>query len=217
MAIAIGIELLLLPTIQPPGGASQSIPLRRRRLPNLITLFFVCIVFAAAVWTARVLATYRTGAAPLLLAALVLTSLTLERIQARRIATALTIPYAYAVLASMIALYTDYSGIETVISEQFRHRAAALLADSRALASLTALRIFCTAPLMGSGLNTFRAHLPRFPPSADLLHYADHDYAPCLPDSLPVAPHRSPQLFKRLLSRDHECFAVTPAMGDLPS
>jgi len=155
----------------------------RRRLPNLVRHAFGGLVFAGGVWTVGILATSRAGAAGLLLAALVFASLTLERLWARRIATVLCVAYACAMLGFMVALYGGFQGVEGLVPEQFRGRVAALLADPRAIAARTALRMFLAAPLLGSGLSTFGDLFPRFLRSDALLHYAHNDYAQWLAET----------------------------------
>ncbi|MGB8853827.1 MAG: O-antigen ligase family protein [Pirellulales bacterium] len=155
----------------------------RRRLPNLARHALAVAVFAGALWTSGILATSRAGAAGLLLAALVFASLTIERLWARRTATALCIVYGFAVLAFMVILYGGFHGLEGLVPNQYRPRVAALLSDGRALAARTALNMFLAAPLLGSGLATFGDLFPRLLRTDFLLHYAHNDYAQWLAEA----------------------------------
>jgi O-antigen ligase len=155
----------------------------RRRLPNLARHAFAVVVFAGALWTAGILAASRAGAASLLLAALVFASLTLERLWARRLATVLCIAYAVFLMGFIVAFYGGFQDLEELVPEQFREGVAGLLADPRALAARTALRMFLAAPVLGSGLGTFGELFPRFLRSDGLLHYAHNDYAQWLAET----------------------------------
>jgi O-antigen ligase len=113
----------------------------------------------------------------------VFASLTIERLWARRTATALCIVYGFAVLAFMVILYGGFHGIEVLVPDQYRPRVAALLTDGRALAARMALRMFLAAPLLGSGLATFGDLFPRLLRTDFLLHYAHNDYAQWLAET----------------------------------
>jgi len=155
----------------------------KRRLPNLARHTLAVIVFAGALWTSGILATSRAGAAGLMLAALVFASLTIERLWARRTATALCIVYGFAVLSFMVILYGGFHGLEGLVPDQYRPRVAALLTDGRALAARMALKMFLAAPLLGSGLATFGDLFPRLLRTDFLLHYAHNDYAQWLAET----------------------------------
>jgi O-antigen ligase len=155
----------------------------RRRLPNLARHTLAIMVFAGALWTSGIMATSRAGAAGLLLAALVFASLTIERLWARRTATAICLVYGFAVLVFIAILYGGFHGLEDLVPDQYRPRVAALLADGRALAARTALRMFIAAPLLGSGLATFGDLFPRLLRTDFLLNYAHNDYAQWLAET----------------------------------
>lgn len=155
----------------------------RRRLPNAARHLAVAVVSAAALWTVGVMATSRAGGAALVLAALVFGSLTFERLWLRRTASALTVMYALLVVALTIAVYAGVTGIERLFPEALQPRVAALLSDSRSLASRAALRMFAAAPLFGSGLGTFGELFTRFLRSDFLLNYAHNDYAQWLAET----------------------------------
>jgi len=155
----------------------------RGRLPNLLCHALAALVFAASIWTVGIMAASRAGAAGLILAALVFASLTLERLWARRTATAICCVYGGVVLTFTIALYGGFQGVATIFPEPYQQRISAMLMNERAMAARTALRMFCEAPLLGSGLGTFGDLFPRFLRTEFLLHYAHNDYAQWLAET----------------------------------
>jgi len=154
-----------------------------RRVPAFLRHLFVAMLFASALWTVGVMATSRAGGAALIMAGLVFASLTIEVTWLRRTAYALTTAYVLAVLSFTMAFYGGIEGFEKLFPSFVQPRVEAMLHDGRALAARAALRMFASAPLLGSGLGTFGELFPRFLRTDFLLNFAHNDYAQWLAET----------------------------------
>ena len=152
-------------------------------LPDLARRGVAVIIGAGALWTVGIVATSRAGAAALLLAMLVFTTLTSERSWLRRAALVATVVYAVLLLMFTFAMYGLFPGVEKAFPLAIQPRIAALLADGRAVASRVALRMFAASPFMGSGLSTFGQLFTRFLRGDALLNYAHNDCAQWLAET----------------------------------
>lgn len=150
--------------------------LTRGRCPNIARHGVAAVILTAAVFTAGRLADSRAGAASIMLAGLVLFTMSAENPFGKRCARVALAAYATLLLVFCGLFFGPWTGLATNLPDGLRQRLQSLRSDGRVVATRVAAEMLADAPLAGTGLDTFGDLQPHYLGRIHHLHYAHNDY-----------------------------------------
>ncbi len=150
--------------------------LTRGRCPHVARYGVAAAILAAALFTAGRLADSRAGAAAIMLAGLVLSSLVAEQPFGKRCALVALTAYGSLLVVFCGFFFGPWTGLATNLPAGIRQQLQSLRSDGRVVATRVAGQMLADAPLAGTGLDTFGDLQPHYLGHAYHLHYAHNDY-----------------------------------------
>jgi len=132
------------------------------------------VAIAGAIWVTGFLAESRAGVACLVLAVLVWLSLTLESQWLRRIVQAATAIWIMLLVGAAMVLTGVASGTGLGLLRPFERM---ILTDPRVIAARVAGVIWRSAPISGSGIDTYGSLFPKFHGESVVFYFAHNDWA----------------------------------------
>ncbi len=151
----------------------------RRWLPGLAGAALrgavAAAILLAAAWVTGRMAGSRAGTAALAFATLVLAAAAVESRWARWLMGGIVAAAATCLLAAVLVLHGPLRGLEKLLPDRFEPQVAKMLADGRAEAARVADRMFLAAPLLGTGLGSYRGLHPRLLPESTVHFAFAHD------------------------------------------